>query len=91
MNACSEIAACGINSIWQSRTVQSKLETSTTHYDADMVPIAFNATPRKMAVYNHDPSFYQNEAMENLVWLISSNRDQALHILHQSLQGNIKI
>ena len=42
-----------------------------------------------MAVYDHDPSVLQsiNAAMENLVWLISGNKEQALLILHQMVQG----
>ena len=69
------------------------METSTTHYDADFVPIAFNAEPKPVAVYDHDATLYAGTThlMENLIWLIASNRDQALHMLHMQLQGKIKI
>ena len=62
-------------------------EWSFTHFDADLQVISTdNSTAQPVPRYHHSPGG-NNLVLENLVWLISSNRDQALLMLHQFQQG----
>ena len=63
--------------------------SSATFYDADHQPISTNnPTPRPVPKYSTDISS-EMDLLENLIWLISSNKDQSLLILHQFMQGRI--
>ena len=61
---------------------------SFTHYDADYTPISTNnATAQPVPKYVHKPCG-ASEVFENLIWLITSDKDQSLLLLHQHKQGN---
>ena len=90
INPSLEIAAASVNKIWRSRR-QAGVESSFTYFDADyQIESVQNEEARPLPIYHTDPSTYANRTMENIVWLISSNKDQALNILHQVIQGNIR-
>ena len=62
---------------------------SYTHFDADLQIISTNnETARPVARYASSPGG-NNRVLENLIWSIASNRDQALLMLHQYVQGKI--
>ena len=61
---------------------------SFTYYDCDYKVVSYNnETAKPVPKYHHSPGG-NNEILENLIWLISSNKDQALLLLHQYQQGN---
>lgn len=61
--------------------------SSLTYYDADHQPISTNNTaPQPVPKYSTD-IYSEMDVLENLIWLISSNRDQSMLILHQFMQG----
>ena len=61
--------------------------SSLTYYDADGFPISVdNSEPRPVPRYVHKIAV-DMKIPENLVWLISSNKDQAMLMLHQQRQG----
>ena len=60
---------------------------SFTYYDVDYTPISTNnATARPVPKYVHKPCG-PLEVYENLIWLITSDKDQSLLLLHQHKQG----
>ena len=62
-------------------------EWSFTHFDADLQVISVdNSTAQPVPRYNQSPGG-NNYVLENLIWLISSNQDQSLLLLHQYVQG----
>ena len=64
---------------------------SFTYYDVDYTPISTNNSEAKpVPKYHHKPGG-QVEVFENLIWLISSNKDQSLLMLHQHKQGKYKV
>ena len=76
--------------IWLCRTAIKSLRDSYTYYDADLRPISTNnAEPRPIRNYYHDVEMFDstNKTMENLIWLISSAKDESLLVLHQNIQG----
>ena len=92
-----EILSHNNNKIWAVRKSDSTYwEWSFTHFDADMqVTSVDNSTAQPVPKYYQDPEIGSDSAetdpkmvQENLVWLISSNRDQSLLMLHQYTQGN---
>ena len=79
------------NQTWRDRSmIPSKFwNLSTTYYDADYQPISVNnAVPRPVPKYAGD-IVSDMHILENLIWLISSNKDQSMLILHQFHQGMI--
>ena len=62
-------------------------QQSFTYYDADYNVLSRNNDVAKpVPKYHHNPGG-NNKTLENLIWLISSNKDQAILILHQYQQG----
>ena len=93
-----EILSHSNNLIWATRKGDPKYwELSFTHFDADMqVTSVDNSTAQPVPKYQHDPEIGSESAEtnpnmvhENLIWLISSNRDQAILMLHQFTQGQL--
>ena len=79
------------NFIWQVRTSVRTRRESRTYYDADNKPISTdNEQPRPIRNYYHNVECYTNTnaTMENIIWLISSSKDESLLVLHQNVQGN---
>ena len=77
------------NITWATRTKvnPARWNESKTWYDADYVPISIgNQEARPVPKYFSQPGG-NNAAIENLVWLITSNRDQSMLMLHQYQQG----
>lgn len=86
---CLEILAYVNNTTWycRKRTDSQYWEDSYTYFDADLqVQSVNNSTARPVAQYISSPGG-NNKVFENLIWLISTNRDQSLLMLHQHLQG----
>lgn len=81
--------ASATNRTWRGReTIPSKYwNSSYTYYNADGFPISRNnPTTRPIPRYGLDVCSDMS-VLENLVWLISSNKDQSLILLHQIQQG----
>ena len=84
-----EILSVTNNTAWYHRyCTESKFwRDSFTYFDADMqVESTNNQTARPVAQYRSSPGG-NNATLENLIWLIADNRDQALVLLHQYQQG----
>ena len=65
---------------------------SFTRYDADYMPISVNNTSLRdvHAYYSAMECFESyNQHMEDIIWLISSARDESHLVLHQHVQGII--
>ena len=84
------------NIIWATRKSNPRnWEWSFTHFDADLqVTSVDNSTAQPVPKYQQDPEIGSDSAetdpkmvQENLIWLISSNRDQSILMLHQFTQG----
>ena len=74
---------------WFTRKMTEKdyWNLSYTHFDADLQIISTdNETARPVARYISSPGG-NNHVLENLIWSISTNRDQSLLLLHQYVQG----
>ena len=77
------------NRTWRGRKLipAFRWNHSYTHYDADFQPISTNNSvtqpvPKYVGKVSSDMHI-----LENLIWLISSNKDQSLIMLHQYQQG----
>ena len=87
------------NRIWQRRHPITSMRSSFIYYDADYQPISTgNEQARPIRNYYHDVGAFagvisetqnetRNEIIENIVWLISSAKDESLLVLHQHIQG----
>ena len=60
---------------------------SYTHFDADLQVISTNNSTAQPVPRYHQSVGGNNLVLENLIWSISQNRDQALLMLHQHIQG----
>ena len=77
------------NFCWRTRRMVplAYCEKSFTYYDVDYNVVSRNNEVAKpVPKYNHNPGG-NNGVLENLIWLISSNKAQAILILHQYQQG----
>ena len=85
----SEILADANNATWRSRYRVSPqhCDKSFTFFDADFNIISTdNPTARPVQKYRSSPSACCSR-LENLLWLISENKDQTILLLHQYTQG----
>ena len=77
------------NRSWRTRTpIPSKYwNESHTYYDTDGQPISTNNTmPQPVPKYSQEVCG-EMKHLEDLIWLISENKDQAILVLHQFRQG----
>ena len=83
------------NLTWYCRQAADKTywEWSFTHFDADLQVISTdNSTAQPVPKYFQNPGGQDtNYILENLIWSISSNRDQSILMLHQMIQGTLFI
>ena len=89
----SEILADANNRTWRGRTMlPTRLwNESLTYYDADgQVLSRNNTTPRPIPKY-HLNVCGTMDRLEDLIWLISENKDQSILLLHQFRQGKIEV
>jgi len=63
--------------------------SSHTYYDADHQPISTNNAVAKPVPKYSTKVHSDMDVLENLIWLISSNKDQSLLVLHQYQQGKL--